>query len=196
MNAEIEKLFFAIDEEIVQLFYRWKIFSQLFGNGMENLKILNQSGSNVFALLQTLVIENVYLTLSRLTDPEKTGAHQNLSIRNLVGKLESELSEKLRKDLTTKLAKLDALCKNLRKYKNKRISHLDLGQAIKAKSLPPVTYGELEDALGLVRAIMQELWLELFDSSVYYEPDIDYGCDGDYLLQTLRKAHGPSVTDV
>ena len=43
MNAEA-KIFHAIDEEVLQMFYRWKILQQLFGSGKENLDLLNRSG--------------------------------------------------------------------------------------------------------------------------------------------------------
>ncbi len=79
MDTEIRILFNCIHEEVVQLFYRWKMFRQLFGSGEENLNLLNQSGSNVFALLQGLIIENAFLTVCRLTDPERTGSYQNLA---------------------------------------------------------------------------------------------------------------------
>lgn len=146
----------------------------------------------MFVLLQTLVIETTYLTLSRLTDPESTGGHQNLSIRNLLGKIEANLNDKLLKDLRSKLGKLEAMSRNLRKHRNKRIAHLDLDHAIKVKSLPSVTYGDLGDALELVRSIMQDIWLALFDASVWYDPHIAYGCDGEYLLRILRDACGQS----
>ncbi len=195
MDTETRKLFHAIDDEIVQLFYRWKIFSQLFDSDKEAVQLLNQSGSNVFALLQTLIIENTYLTLARLTDPERTGVYENLSIRNLVAKIEADLNENLRKNVCRKLAKLDAVSKSLRKHRNKRIAHLDIDHAIKLKSLPSVTYGDLEDALELVRSIMQDIWLALFNASVWYNPHIAYGCDGEYLLRILRKAHQNSASD-
>lgn len=194
MDAETRKLFHAIDDEVLFLFYRWTIFRQLFGSGKENLELLNRSGSNVFVLLQTLVTDNVFLTLSCLTDPEKTGPDQNVSIKNLLRKIETDLDDKLREQLRKKLKKLEAMLTNLRKHRNKRIAHLDLDHAIKVKSLPPVTNGELEDALDLVKSIMKDIWLALFNTSVWYDPHIAYGCDGEFLLSVLRKAQRNSTS--
>lgn len=194
MDAETGKFFHAIDDEVLFLFYRWKIFRQLFVSGKENLALLNQSGSNVFALLQTLMIDDVFLTLSRLTDPEKTRADENVSIKNLLRKIDGDLDNKLREDLRKKLKKLEALSINLRKHRNKRIAHLDLDHAIKVRSLPPVTNGDLEDALDLVKSIMKSVWLALFDVSVWYDPAIAYGCDGEFLLSVLRKAQQNSIS--
>ena len=190
MDTEIRILFNCIHEEVVQLFYRWKMFRQLFGSGEENLNLLNQSGSNVFALLQGLIIENAFLTLSRLTDPERTGSYQNLSIRNLLGKIETTLGDKVREDLRGKLAKLEAATEKLRSHRNKRIAHLDLNHAVKLERLPSVEYGDVEHAMELLEFIMRGFHLVLCNADTRYrEPSIAYGCDGNHLLGVLRDAH-------
>jgi len=187
MDTEIRTLFNCIHEEVVQLFYRWKIFRQLFDSGEENVSLLNQSGSNVFALLQGLIIENAFLTLCRLTDPEMTGSFENLSIRNILRKMAATLKDENRGDLSGKLARLEAATEKIRSHRNKRITHLDLKHAIKAEPLPAVEYGDLEDALGILECIMRDLHRVLWNADTRYrEPTIAYGCDGDHLLRVLR----------
>ncbi len=189
MSEEIETLFKCIDEEVVQLFYRWKILHQLFGSGKENLDLLNRSGSNVFALLQALIIENLFLTLSRLTDPEEMGKYKNLSIRYFLQKIVPLVGDEARENLRMKLDGLVAVTDKLRTHRNKRIAHLDLEHAIELKSLPSVEYDDFKTAIEHVRAIMKDILFVLFDSTGYHEPSIAYGCDGDYLLRVLRKAY-------
>lgn len=190
MDTEIRILFNCIHEEVVQLFYRWKMFRQLFGSGEENLNLLNQSGSNVFALLQGLIIENAFLTLCRLTDPERTGPYQNLSIRYLLGRMETTLDDKVREDLRRKLARLEAATEKLRSHRSKRIAHFDLDHAVKPEQLPSVEYGDVEDALELLESIMRDFHLAVWNADTRYrEPSIAYGCDGNHLLGMLRDAH-------
>lgn len=189
MDTEIRRLFSCIHEEVVQLFYRWEIFRQLFDSGEENISLLNRSGSNVFALLQGLIIENAFLTLCRLTDPGRTGSFQNLSIGNILGKISARLKDEQREDLSGKLERLEEATEKIRSHRNKRITHLDLNHAIKAERLPSVEYGDLEDSLELVESIMRDLHLLLWNADTYYsEPSIAYGCDGDHLLRVLRDA--------
>ena len=183
-------LFNCIHGEVVQLFYRWKIFRQLFGSGEENLNLLNKSGSNVFALLQRLTEDNISLTLCRLTDPEMTGPYENLSIRNFLGRIEAVLNDKVREDLRGKLAKLEAATEKLRIHRSKRIAHLDLSHALKPERLPLLQYGDLQDALKLLESIMRDLHLFVFNADTSYkEPAVAYGCDGEYLLRFLRDAY-------
>ena len=190
MDTQIGVLFSHLDEEVAQLFYRWKIFQQLFGSGTESLNLLNQSGSNVFAMLQGLTIDNVFLTLCRLTDPERIGSHKNLSIRYLLGRMETTLTDKVREDLHGQFTELEAATEKLRSHRSKRIAHLDLDHAVKPEELPPVEYGDLENALRLLESIMQDLHLVVWNAGAHYrEVSIAYGCDGDHLLRILRDAH-------
>ncbi|MEO7862878.1 MAG: hypothetical protein ABIU05_21060 [Nitrospirales bacterium] len=190
MDTEMQILFNCIHGEVVQLFYRWKIFRQLFGSGEENLNLLNKSGSNVFALFQRLTEDNISLTLCRLTDPERTGPYENLSIRNFLGRIEAVLNAKVREDLRGKLAKLEAATEKLRVHRSKRIAHLDLSHALKPELLPSLQYGDLQDALKLLESIMRDLHLFVFNADTSYkEPAVAYGCDGEYLLRFLRDAH-------
>jgi AbiU2 len=190
MDTEMQILFNCIHEEVVQLFYRWKIFRQLFGSGEENLKLLNKSGSNIFALLQRLTEDNVSLTLCRLTDPERTGSYENLSIRNFLGRIGAVLDAKVRGDLHGKLARLEAATEMLRIHRSKRIAHLDLNHALKPELLPSLRYDDLQDAMKILESIMKDLHLIVFNADTSYkEPAVAYGCDGEYLLRILRDAH-------
>jgi len=189
MDQKIRLLLSPLDDEVVGLFYRWTIFHQLFGSGEENLKLLNRSGSNIFALLQALLVDNFYLTLSRLTDPDATGKHENLSLSYFLRAIDSLLSAQARTELQASLATLSTMTENIRSHRNKRIGHLDLKHAIRAKELPSVVYNDINAAIELVRKIMQGILLELENASGYGEPCIEYGCDGTHLLTVLRDAH-------
>ena len=81
----------AIEREFTQLGYRWAMFLQLFDSGQDNVDLLNKSGSNVFELLQKLIIDDVMMSLCRLTDPPKSMGYENASLEHLVGKLQEEL---------------------------------------------------------------------------------------------------------
>lgn len=191
MGAEITVLFYRIHEEVVHLFYRWKIHRQLFAGGQENLDLLNRSGSNVFSLLQGLIEENAFLTLCRLTDPAATGSYENLSIKSLLEKAGATLDARVHADLSERLERLEAATGKLRVHRSKRIAHLDLAHAINPELLPVVYYSELEDALNALGEVMRSLHLELLSAdATYREPAIAYGCDGEHLLCILRDAHG------
>ena len=196
MESDHRKFFWSLHREVLYLFYRWKIYRQLFDSGADNLKLLNQSRSNVFALLQNLIMDDVFLTLCRLTDPAKSNGKKNLSLRYFLGAVGATLNDQLRKDLKRKLARLDNLTKSVRDHRRRRIAHLDLRYAGEAEALPPVLHRDLDDSLELLNSVMRDLHVALFDASTdYKEPAIAYGCDGDYLLSVLREAHEPGLGD-
>ena len=107
----------------------------------------------------------------------------------MLAAVEVDLEDRVRTAVKQKLAQLGVASKNLRKHRNKRIAHFDLEHAIKVKQLEAATNGELEDALELIRSIMKDIWLARFGSSVWYDPHLAYGCDGEFLLEILRRAH-------
>jgi len=135
-------------------------------------------------------VDDVFLTLCRLTDPVKTNGKMNLTLRYFLGKAGAMLTDELRKDLKRKLGRLDKLTQSVRDHRKRRIAHLDLTYASEAQALPPVIYSDLDDSLKLLNSVMLDLHVALFDASTdYKEPSIAYGCDGDYLLCVLRNAH-------
>jgi len=189
-NSEKLNLFWSLHEEVLYLFYRWKIYRQLFDSGDENLDLLNRSGSNVFALLQVLTEENVFLTLSRLTDPAKSMGHNNLSLVYLLEKLEPTLTPELKKNLWARLDSLKKRTHSIRNHRNKRIAHLDLNYAQKVEPLPSVDRADLADSMELLESIMRDLHLALSNADTRYkDPPIAYGCDGQHLLGVLNDAH-------
>ena len=198
MDKETESIWRVLDEEVVQLCGRWKAYNQLFQSGKENVKLLNNSGSYIFHLLQIMIIDNVFLTLSRLTDPAQQGRNKNASLHNLVARIEGTIDEVFRLNLRVRLAELENVCKNMRTHRSKRIAHIDVNRGLKVSTewLPSVTYGEIEDALKLICEIMEDIALALFNISPDYDPDFAYGCDGSKRLYVLRKAHAAAQADL
>lgn len=79
-RAELEGLANTINDAVVQFSYRWQIFHQLYDSGTESIEAMNRRGSNVFQLLQKLIIDDVTLSLARLTDSATVGSNANASL--------------------------------------------------------------------------------------------------------------------
>jgi len=188
IGPETKKMFESLDAEIINLFYRWKLFRQLFDGGKKNINLLNRSGANVFALLQRLILDDVYLTLCRLTDPAKTGRFDNLSLLFFLNELKADVNILTALTLETQFAELETLTKHMRDHRDKRLAHSDLKVARKANSLPSVLRGELDDALHALAKLMGHLHMIVFKRTKTYMngPSIS-GPDGRYLLEVLTK---------
>jgi hypothetical protein len=190
LDEATSKLFDAIHDELMLLFGQWKIHDQLYGSGEENLALLRKSGGNVFYYLQGLLEENAFLTLARLTDPERTGGHENASFPLLVEAVAPYLDDAANRDLKRRLKALQDAVDNIREHRNKRIAHRDSATATGSHSLPQVSYGDVDDAMDLTGSLMGKVWLHLGKGSTDYDdPHLPYGSDGQKLLSVLRRGH-------
>lgn len=192
-GTDLENALKAVNSEVIQLAFRWKIFCQLFDSGPENIELLNKSGSNVFSLFQRLVIDDVMICLSRLTDPEKSLGNENASIRNVVAKSKACLSAPTIAEVELLVITLDSHVQNVRKHRNKVLAHADLSHALNVSALPPVTYDELEKAMNTLQEILSKVASEALRWTTHYDTIIRYGCGGDSLLQVLKRGHGDAA---
>jgi len=188
-NPELEKTLNAVNKQVIQLSYRWKIFCQLFDSGQDNIELLNKSGSNVFELLQRLILDDAMISLSRLTDPEKSCGNENACIRNLLEKAKNHLESDTVTEVESLISKLDNHVLGIREYRKKALAHTDLEYALNVIALPSVTYEELEHAMETLQSIVNKIAYEAFQRTTQYDPIIPYGCGGDSLLRALKRSH-------
>ena len=189
MVNEHRDLLNAIEREFIQLCYRWQLFCQLFDSGQKNIDLLNKSGSNVFQLLQKLIIDDAMLALCRLSDPDKSMGKENASIRNMLKKVRAELSDEDAREIDAKLSELKEHMNKISILRNKAISHTDYEHALNTVLLPRPTYGELEDSMKAIERMLNIITGKLYNYSSSYLPSMPYGHDGNKLLHVLSKGH-------
>jgi HEPN superfamily AbiU2-like protein len=187
MKPDELSLFQAIEKEFIQLNYRWEIFRQLYDSGQENVDLLNKSGSNVFQLMQKLLLDDVMMCLCRLTDRDKSMGNENASLKNIYKKI--VLPDLIAEEVSELLTELDKHMKKITTLRNKALSHYDLTHALNTELLPKITYDEIDSSIETIRDILNKISGELLDSSNEYVPMIPFGHDGNKLLKTLRTAH-------
>ncbi len=180
----IEQLFKSLESDYVQLRYRWTIFLQLFDSGENNIALLNSSGSNVFQLLQKILIDDTMLSLSRLSDPEKSAGKENASIYNYLKKV--SICEEKKAQVCALLEELEKHMEPIRDTRKWAIAHSDLAVKLEAEPLPSVKYDHIESSIE----VFQKIFNLLSGSNGDYTPHIPYGCDGNKLLSVLTKGHG------
>ena len=201
-KKDLEDVLNVVMNQLKQLSVQWKLFCQLFDSGGQNIKILNSSGSAVFALLQRLIIDDVMLSLYKLTDSEAprhaksenasgNAKSENASIKNVVAKAKSFLTVQTNSTVSALIVEMDGYVKNVRTHRNKSLAHADLKHALKVCSLPPVTYDELEKAMKVVKEIVSKVASEAcgWTVPVTYNVIIPFGRGGDSLLNILKLGH-------
>lgn len=192
MDGRYREIFAALKTEIVDLHLRWIIYRQLYAASAEAIELLNKSGSNVFFLLQHLLLDDCALRLSKLTDPAEQGKFANLSVFQLLENIAETDKGFPRAELEALIGELKARSEKFRKLRNKRIAHADLEHALKVAEdpLPGISRTDVEEALDALRRVMNAVELHYDNSQTLYEETIvAYEADGNRLLSVLEKGH-------
>ncbi len=191
MEDDTKIIFEQLREDVVQLHYRWIIYRQLFASGSKNIALLNEKGSSVFFLLQHLLLDNVALTLSKLTDTHVQGKNTNLSISALIDRISKNDNNEILSDIKKISHTLNQQCKKFRFLRNKRIAHSDFAHALKIvdEPLPGILIDDVEIVLKTFRDILNTIEYAYFNSTTAYEHLItNRSSNGAALIRHLKEA--------
>lgn len=192
MPAALESVFECVNDSVIQISFRWKIYCQLFDSGSDNIALLNASGAEVFKLFQRLALDDLMLALSRLTDPAYSGRNksdENASIKYLLQEAAASLDQNTLAQLHGSFERLENYVRDVRVHRNKALAHPDLHHLLQPDALPRVLYDDLEGAMKECRYLMSTLGKSLFARTCSYDLIIPFGRSGVDLLSLLRKAH-------
>src|SRR4051812_25767020 len=85
-NVEME--YKILWTEVIRLHARWMIFLQLYGDP-GSVDLLNRSAPGFFYYCQDALIDAVFTSICRLTDPASTGRKANLSLKHLIDEMKA-----------------------------------------------------------------------------------------------------------
>jgi hypothetical protein len=189
--SKVPSQFIAIyDElrsEITWLHGRWLTYRELFAESQRRIELLNEAAGTFFYIIQEVVMDEVQVCLSKLTDPASSRKHENLSLEQLQSQLKQYGDTDLAAKCCALLNVIHDKCHVFRVRRHKILAHLDLPTAMKQlpQPLPGVSRQMIEDALGSVREYMNMIEMHYNDSEWGYEHFIlNHGSAA--LLATLR----------
>ncbi len=183
----INEVYEELKTEITWLHVRWIIYRQLFAASNKRVDLLNECASAFFYIIQELLLWEVQVSLSKLTDPARSGRFDNLSLEQLQSRLGAHGDQKLAARTRSMLDELHSKSEPFRSWRNKQLAHLDLATAMKSSPdpLPEISRQMIEEALGLVRKYMNKIEEHYRDSEIGYEHFIMQS-DGEALVAMLR----------
>ena len=157
--------------EIIWLHGRWLTYRELFAESPRRIELLNESAGTFFYIIENVLLDEVQISLSKLTDPPSSGRNNNLSLEQLQLNLQKHCDAILVNNCRTILNELHIQCKVFRIRRHKTLAHLDLPTALKQlpQPLPGVSRQMIEDALRSVRDYMNAIEAHYNDSQVGYE---------------------------
>jgi hypothetical protein len=181
MPPALQEKLNAIDIEVRNLHFKWKFFSQLFTDS-HRIKILNATAASLFQSVEDSMLSDILLSIMRLADPPKSMGQENLSFENLIQEMPNG---SLRTEVVNLLSQIKQKTKDIKTWRDKKLSHNDLQKALGSFSLPQIQKKDLTDTLGLIPRIMNLIHGHFTDTEVKYEMCIT-SQDGDSLLFYLE----------
>jgi len=158
-------------DELVHLHHVWSQYLVLYGHSRERVQLLNQTARSFFASLQRLMIREVLLCISRLTDPLKSRDRDNLVLLRLLEDPELQAHQELRASLQAEIAAIRVHAMPIRKHRNRYIAHLDHATAIGADDdpLPPLPREIMDKAIERMGAAYHRYAREVYQTDVSFE---------------------------
>lgn len=166
------------------------LYTQLFVMP-DTIDLLNKTASMVFSSYQRLLLNTIYISISRILDPPTSGRDKdsNLSFKFIISEL--ELTEN--KELSKLLSNTQELfvSTGLKKYRNKVISHNDLRTINNKIQHLSLNYDDLTLLIKNLWALLDMIRFVSGETDVLVTTGtgiIMYD-DGHNLLDNLRKLH-------
>jgi hypothetical protein len=171
----------TVELEVRKLHFKWIFFVQLFADP-KRVQILNATACSLFQSVEESMLFDILLSITRLTDPPKSSGQENLSFANFIQEIPDG---SLRTQVESLLCQVKEKTKEIRIWRDKKLSHNDLQNTLGSFPLPPIQKKDLTDSLDHIRGIMNRIHGHFSDTTVLYEQAITSG-DGDALLFYIR----------
>ena len=166
-NKHFDKYSDALYEKLGRLHTLWADFEYLYLDP-ERQKFLQcpQYGQGFWQTVRHLMLSEVFLAISRLTDPPKLGKNENLVLKELIKdpRITSGLKDELK--LCLKCARKRA--KPVRRWRDKLIAHSDLEVAFDLSTLPGFSRDEIGRLIELLECIHRRHCLQAMRKSLDY----------------------------
>jgi AbiU2 len=153
--------------------------------------LLNRTAPAFFILVEEVLVNNIILSIARLTDQPQTRQHENLTLSRLVLELSERKYSDLGAQLDEKCKRIEEMSNPVRLYRHKRLAHADKAVCLKANmSLSD------EISISLIRELIKEIadFLNTFDyeftkgETSYDEPISTYEGVTDFIAYLQKNA--------
>lgn len=180
------EVFKALDEEVSWGHAVWKVYRQLHGT-KESIDLLNKVAPAWARIQQDALLDDVLMSLLRITDNEEMKGRQNLVLNCLKPLAAASGEKQIVAEVGAALASVDKACQVLRKHRNRRLAHLDRGIALGEDTLPGFTLEQIDVAFTMVREAMNALNCYFRGGPTIYD-EVGLQGDGRLLLSALQDA--------
>jgi hypothetical protein len=167
MGDELGNTYNRIHNEIILIHLKWGEFEELYGTDEARIIEMNEIAPTFFSYLQNMLLEDVLLSISRITDVIKPRhGNERLTIQLLTKLVPVPLNGDISKLL--KQLKEDAIF--IRDWRDRKIAHFDKDLALNehAEPLKKTSRKKVNNVLATTRELMNKIELHYLGSSTAY----------------------------
>ena len=189
ITPELRDLFDALNEEVTGLHTIWELYVQFYGTNDENFEIMNASAPQFFAILQSLLFNELVMILNRLTEKAATFGKANASLEQLIVQLNTEQDANLVNSLKQRLLNIRDNYSAFRTWRDKMLSHNDFTIALQGegRDLPGITRKQAENAISEITDFINEFSISKSIGEQVYKPFMFAHGDGNALMKFLKR---------
>ncbi len=159
MPQGLANIYKNLDREVSSLHAKWKIFHQLYVTSEERVKFFSEIAPDFFGVIQHVLRDDIFLSISRLTDPLKSAGKENLTLVRLLENLNPIDDPQFYQNIEVSVKKIESYCQPFREWRKRRIAHSDLATVLEyhPDPLPGISGEMIEGALQRISALLNQI---------------------------------------
>jgi hypothetical protein len=130
LSPESTAILDAVKNQLIELHSTYRTLIDLFGVSVEQSELLQEAAPMMFDTAYRVLLRDVVLGITRLTDPLQTAGKHNLVFERLVNLPEVQADSKIRASVEKKLGEVQGRSEPFRSHRDKYLAHLDLPKVI------------------------------------------------------------------
>ncbi|MFB6247406.1 MAG: hypothetical protein ABEL97_02420, partial [Salinibacter sp.] len=183
----VDTLYQHLAEETLRVRQQWGHYRTLFHEGRERRELLAERTGSFFQVLRGAYLDDMILSLVRITEDPSTMGHDNVVLKRLQHAVAEDGRGELAEELSSRLREIDDLCSPLEERRQKLIAHRDKDALMGDHELSPLPFDRIEKVLARVEDFLNAVSGEYDDSEVAYEALVEVG-GADALVSALKHA--------
>ena len=168
LPATIQSVFPYLEGETCQLHEYWATYEHLFMLDPRWTKFFSERFGPLLVVLQHLLVDEMFLTISRLTD-KNSRSQDNLSLWSLLQGVPFAKNASFETEVDVALENIATIAASIRTHRHKRIAHFDLEVSLKSGLLPTVKFKEIKTLLNRIDEFINLFHAEFEDSSFLFD---------------------------
>jgi hypothetical protein len=189
MPADLEEVYLALWQEVSWVHVVWNQYRVLFMKSEEQASFLGKMAPGFFRVCHDSLLDDVVLTLCRLTDPLKSCGRENMVMQRVADTATAAGNdEAFTARITGYLKSATEGCGALREHRNQRLAHADYDVTVHLKPLAGFSQQKIEEVLKSVRDFINTIAEQFGDAPGEFQlPGVLLG-EADTLVRLLRQA--------